>query len=112
MLVQNQTCACVLFEEEESSEHLCVSLQATAMGANSQAAQSILKTDYSDALTLESAKKLAVKVLKKTMDSTVMSPEKIELAEIIRRRDLVEGVQYRTLSKTELQTLCADANTI
>lgn len=85
---------------------------ATAMGANSQAAQSILKTDYSDALTLESAKKLAVKVLKKTMDSTVMSPEKIELAEIVRRRDLVEGVQYRTLSKTELQTLCADANTI
>jgi len=54
--------------------------KATAIGANHQAAQSILKTDYTDTMEIKDAVKLAVKVLSKTMDSTVLNSEKLEFA--------------------------------
>jgi 20S proteasome subunit alpha 3 len=50
--------------------------KATAIGANNQAATSLLKQDYSDEFTVQEALKLAVKVLSKTMDSTALSPDK------------------------------------
>jgi len=56
--------------------------KAAAVGANNQAAQSILKQDYKDDITREEAVQLAVKVLSKTMDSTSLTSEKLELAEI------------------------------
>merc|ERR1712093_497617 len=52
--------------------------KATAIGANNQAAQSILKQDYKDDITLKDAMKLAMKVLSKSMDSTTLSSEKVE----------------------------------
>ncbi|KAJ7527075.1 hypothetical protein O6H91_16G035400 [Diphasiastrum complanatum] len=57
--------------------------KAGAIGANSQAAQSMLKQDYKDDITREEAVQLALKVLSKTMDSTSLSAEKLELAEIV-----------------------------
>ncbi|KAJ7569778.1 hypothetical protein O6H91_01G093500 [Diphasiastrum complanatum] len=57
--------------------------KAAAIGANSQAAQSMLKQDYKDEITREEAVQLALKVLSKTMDSTSLSAEKLELTEII-----------------------------
>lgn len=56
--------------------------KAAAIGANNQAAQSMLKQDYKDDITREEAVKLAIKVLSKTMDSTSLTAEKLELAEI------------------------------
>ncbi|KAL1331102.1 hypothetical protein HN51_048354 [Arachis hypogaea] len=56
--------------------------KAGAIGANNQAAQSILKQDYKDDITREEAVQLALKVLSKTMDSTSLTSEKIELAEV------------------------------
>ena len=50
--------------------------KATAIGANNQAATSLLKQDYSDEFSVQEALKLAVKVLSKTMDSTALSPDK------------------------------------
>lgn len=50
--------------------------KATCIGANNATAQSILKQDYKDDMTLEDAKALAVKVLSKTMDSTTLNSEK------------------------------------
>jgi 20S proteasome alpha/beta subunit len=47
--------------------------KATAIGANNQAAQSILKQDYKDDITMVSSLKLAIKVLSKSMDSTTLS---------------------------------------
>jgi 20S proteasome alpha/beta subunit len=47
--------------------------KATAIGANNQAAQSILKQDYKDDITMASSLKLAIKVLSKSMDSTTLS---------------------------------------
>ncbi|CAL9049669.1 unnamed protein product [Musa acuminata subsp. burmannicoides] len=56
--------------------------KAAAIGANHQAAQSMLKQDYKDDITREEAVQLALKVLSKTMDSTSLTSEKLELAEI------------------------------
>ncbi len=47
--------------------------KATAIGANNQAAQSILKQDYKDDITMVNSLKLAIKVLSKSMDSTTLS---------------------------------------
>ncbi|CAD5177037.1 unnamed protein product [Musa acuminata subsp. malaccensis] len=55
---------------------------AAAIGANNQAAQSMLKQDYKDEITREEGVQLALKVLRKTMDSTSLTSEKLELAEI------------------------------
>eukprot|EP00049_Salpingoeca_infusionum_P017816 m.354475 g.354475 ORF g.354475 m.354475 type:complete len:293 (-) comp17031_c0_seq1:205-1083(-) len=54
--------------------------KATCIGSNSQAAESILKTDYQEDCTLNDAMLLAVKVLNKTMDSTKLSSDKLEFA--------------------------------
>ncbi|KAB8346040.1 hypothetical protein FH972_023092 [Carpinus fangiana] len=51
--------------------------KATSIGNNSQSAQSILKQDYKEDMTLEEAEGLAVKVLSKTMDSSKLSSEKV-----------------------------------
>ena len=50
--------------------------KATAIGANNQAAQSILKQDWKDDLTVKDALMLAIKVMSKTMDSTSLTSEK------------------------------------
>ena len=44
--------------------------------SHAQTAQSILKQEYKDDLTLDQALLLAVKVLTKTMDSTTLSSDK------------------------------------
>lgn len=49
--------------------------KAFSIGAGKQAAESILKTDYTDTITLEEAKKLVVKILAKTIDSTSLNSE-------------------------------------
>ncbi|XP_028091178.1 proteasome subunit alpha type-4-like isoform X2 [Camellia sinensis] len=56
--------------------------KAAAIGANNQAAQSILKQDYKDDITREEAVQLVLKVLSKTMDSTSLTSDKLELAEV------------------------------
>lgn len=56
--------------------------KAAAIGANNQAAQSMLKQDYKDEITREEAITLALKVLSKTMDNTSLTSDKLELAEV------------------------------
>jgi 20S proteasome subunit alpha 3 len=50
--------------------------KATAIGANNQAAQSILKQEYKNNMSLDDAVKLAIKVLNKSMDSTALTANK------------------------------------
>lgn len=52
--------------------------KATCIGANSSNAQSILKQDYKEEMSLKEAKSLAIKVLHKTMDTTTMGSDKCE----------------------------------
>lgn len=53
--------------------------KATAIGSNSQSAQSTLKSDYTEELSLTDATKLAVRVLGKAMDTTNPTAEKMEV---------------------------------
>jgi 20S proteasome subunit alpha 3 len=50
--------------------------KAHCIGSNDTAAQSILKQDYKEDLTLKDAIALAIKVLSKTMETTNLSSEK------------------------------------
>lgn len=54
--------------------------KATCIGANNSNAQSLLKQDYKDDISLEDAKALALKIMSKTMDSTKLGSEKLEFA--------------------------------
>ncbi|GAA5896206.1 proteasome core particle subunit alpha 3 [Sporobolomyces salmoneus] len=54
--------------------------KATCIGANNSTAQSLLRQDYRDDIGLEESIGLALKVLSKTMDSTSLDSEKLELA--------------------------------
>jgi len=77
--------------------------KATAIGANNQAAQSILRADYKPELTVEEALKLAVKVVSKTMDSTSLNSEKLEFAYL--HRTAKGEVELKQLSNEELDKL-------
>ena len=52
--------------------------KATCIGANNGTAQSLLKQEYKDEITLEEAVGLVLKTLSKTMDSTTLGSEKCE----------------------------------
>ncbi|GJN91847.1 hypothetical protein Rhopal_004870-T1 [Rhodotorula paludigena] len=54
--------------------------KATCIGANNSTAQSLLRQDFRDDIGLDEAIGLALKVLSKTMDSTSLDSEKLELA--------------------------------
>lgn len=77
--------------------------KAAAIGANNQAAQSMLKQDYKDEITREEAVQLALKVLSKTMDSTSLSSEKLEVAEVSLTAS--GDVRYKVCSADELNKL-------
>lgn len=54
--------------------------KATCIGANSSTAQSIFKTDYpEEGFSLDEAKKMLIKVLTKTSETTALSGEKCTL---------------------------------
>ena len=54
--------------------------KAASIGANHSSATGILQSDYEENMNLEQATKLVIKVLSKTMDSTTLSPEKVEIS--------------------------------
>lgn len=61
--------------------------KATSIGANNAAAQTLLKKDYKDDLSLKAACELAIKVLSKTVDSANLNSEKLEFATLLRAAD-------------------------
>lgn len=61
--------------------------KATSIGANNSAAQTLLKKDYKDDLTLKDACELAIKVLSKTMDVSNINSEKLEFATLSLGKD-------------------------
>ena len=50
--------------------------KATCIGANNGTAQSLLKQEYKDDITMEGAIDLVLRVMSKTMDSTTLGSEK------------------------------------
>eukprot|EP00002_Diphylleia_rotans_P015232 TRINITY_DN2952_c0_g1_i1.p1 TRINITY_DN2952_c0_g1~~TRINITY_DN2952_c0_g1_i1.p1 ORF type:complete len:245 (-),score=54.93 TRINITY_DN2952_c0_g1_i1:408-1142(-) len=76
--------------------------KAAAIGANNSSAQSILKSEYKEGMTLKEALSLAIKVMSKTMDSTTLSTEKLEFATFTRK-----GTRcvFHILTQAELEEL-------
>lgn len=56
--------------------------KATSIGSNNSTAQTVLKQEFKEDLSLKDAVELGIKVLSKTMDSSVLASEKIEFATI------------------------------
>ena len=83
--------------------------KATSIGANSSAAQSLMKQEYkADTMPLTDALQLAIKVLTKTCDSTTLTPDKFDIATVTQ----VDGkVKYTQLSEAEAQKLLDIAKT-
>uniref|UniRef100_A0A7S1WYT3 Proteasome subunit alpha type n=1 Tax=Tetraselmis chuii TaxID=63592 RepID=A0A7S1WYT3_9CHLO len=82
--------------------------KATAVGANNQAAQNILKQDYKEECTMEEARKLVIKVLSKTMDSTTLTPDKLELSTVT--VDENKNVKFHIYEDAELKPLLDEVN--
>jgi len=76
--------------------------KATAIGKNKTQAITIMKKEWTADLTLEDAQKLAVKILSKTMDSTSLSPEKLDFATLVRDEKTGEIV-FRGLLDSEVK---------
>jgi 20S proteasome subunit alpha 3 len=80
--------------------------RASAIGANHQAADSILKDEYKQDFTLRQALIMAIKVLSKTMDTTEPAVDKVELSTVSH----VNGeVVYHVLTTEEVQSLLTEA---
>eukprot|EP01115_Flamella_aegyptia_P001359 TRINITY_DN1223_c0_g1_i1.p1 TRINITY_DN1223_c0_g1~~TRINITY_DN1223_c0_g1_i1.p1 ORF type:complete len:251 (+),score=123.06 TRINITY_DN1223_c0_g1_i1:52-804(+) len=58
--------------------------KATAIGANNQAAQSILRAEWKPEIKIVDALKLATKVMAKTMESTNLNSERLDFAYLTR----------------------------
>jgi len=76
--------------------------KASAIGANSTAAQSILRTDWKADFKLKDALMLAIKVMTKTMDSTTLTSEKLDI-ECLTRDDKKAKINFSELPQKELE---------
>lgn len=81
--------------------------KATSIGANHSSATGILQTDYEENMSLDQAMKLVLKVLSKTMDSTTLSPEKVEISTLTMEGDQVE---FKIYEDTELKPILESVN--
>ena len=73
--------------------------KAHAIGKNDQSAQSSLKQYYENDINLKDGLKLAVKILKKSLDKNKMSPENIEIFILEKNED---GLNQRFVKKDEI----------
>lgn len=82
--------------------------KAVAIGAGQQAANNLLKTDYKEDVTIAEALPQVIKVLAKTMD-TSLSPDKVELSTLT--RDEATGqVVFKIYEASEMKPLLDKAN--
>eukprot|EP01100_Stratorugosa_tubuloviscum_P001065 TRINITY_DN1240_c1_g1_i1.p1 TRINITY_DN1240_c1_g1~~TRINITY_DN1240_c1_g1_i1.p1 ORF type:complete len:267 (+),score=142.09 TRINITY_DN1240_c1_g1_i1:131-931(+) len=77
--------------------------KATAIGANNQSAQSTLKQEYRDDMSLDDALKLAIKVLSKTIDSTDLNANKLEIGTLT--LDPVKGPRFQIFNENRINDL-------
>lgn len=78
--------------------------RAHCIGSNNSTATSLLKQDYKEDIGIEEALELAVKVLSKTMDSTTLDHEKVEIATITYNEETKMTIGH-ILTHKELDTL-------
>lgn len=91
-----------LFQSDPSGNYSA--WKATAVGANHQPAQSLLKQEWKENLSLKEAVAVAMKVMSKTMDSASLTSEKLEFATLT--RNAKEGcMEFHIFQKEEIETL-------
>jgi 20S proteasome subunit alpha 3 len=78
--------------------------KAHCIGANNAAAQSMLKQEYKEEMVLTDVVALAMKVLGKTMESTTLTPDKLEVATMT-LHPTTGAVQFHMLSAQEIDVL-------
>jgi 20S proteasome subunit alpha 3 len=74
--------------------------KAHAIGKNDQSAQSSLKQYYENDMSLNDGLKLAVKVLKKSLDKNKMNPDNVEIF-VLEKKE--EGMSQRFVKSDEIQ---------
>lgn len=79
--------------------------KATSIGNNNSTAQTVLKQEYKEDMSLKEAVDLAIKVLSKTMDSSTLSSEKIEFATLGRSSTDSEEVVHKIWTPKEIDVL-------
>lgn len=79
--------------------------KATCIGANNGTAQSLLKQEYKDDVTVKDAIGLVLRTMSKTMDSTTLGSEKRE------RLSFFYKMIYGTVSLVEFAVLTLDSET-
>lgn len=109
-----------LFATEPSGDYNA--WRAFAIGKNDQLAQSLLKKEWKEELTLEEAEILGLRVLSKTMDAIKLPKDRVELA-VLQKVPTTQGHElldpyapiakteprFSLLSEAELQPLIAEA---
>ncbi|EGW31650.1 uncharacterized protein SPAPADRAFT_140464 [Spathaspora passalidarum NRRL Y-27907] len=86
--------------------------KATSIGANNSAAQTLLKKDYKDDLTLKEACELAIKVLSKTMDASNINSEKLEFATLSLSKVEEGKVIHKIWNDTDVNALIQDSGVL
>lgn len=77
--------------------------KATCIGGGSgSSAQTLLKQEYKDDLTMEEAMKLAVEVLSKTTDSSKLTADKVEFATVTKSE---KGIQHKIWHEKDIEAL-------
>lgn len=86
--------------------------KATSIGANNSAAQTLLKKDYKNDLTLKEACDLAIKVLSKTMDSSNLNSEKLEFATLSLSKVDSTKVLHKIWKSEQIDALIKDTGVL
>ena len=87
---------------------MCV-WKAHAIGANNQQAQNILNQDWKEDFSFRDAMKLALKVLGKTMDSTSLTSDKVEMS-VVKRDEETGETLFSYVTEEELDPLTEEVN--
>ena len=83
--------------------------KAHAIGANNQQAQNILNQDWKEDFSFRDAMKLALKVLGKTMDSTSLTSDKVEMS-VVKRDEETGETLFSYVTEEELDPLTEEVN--
>lgn len=90
-----------LYESDPSGNYS--GWKASAIGGNSSSAKSTLKQEYTDDQTVAEGSQLSMKILSKTMDTTNLTPEKLDMARLTKTEDGV--VKFNIFQDPEKEAL-------
>ncbi|ODQ78592.1 hypothetical protein BABINDRAFT_9353 [Babjeviella inositovora NRRL Y-12698] len=85
--------------------------KATSIGANTSSAQTLLKNDYKSDMKISEASKLALKILSKTMDASLLNSEKVEFATLTKSKTTGKVI-HKIWKPAEIDQLIKDSGVL